>query len=190
MAVAVFFGTFFLFVTYAVRLKARGVKVGEFVKTLWPLVKENYLIGSAIEAVPYNVRYCASRFGFSRGRLEKELPVMAQTNLDGNCFIIMLLAVLYIALTNASASWLNIAVIALIVLFLSCGAPNQPGSILIGMLIIFAYLNSDVAVSMALFFELLCGGLQNITNVISGVVMVAENEATERNRSSSAPGEY
>ena len=101
---------------------------------------------------------------------------MAQTNLDGNCFIIMLLAMFSIFITNSEVSWLNVVVVGLIVLFLSCGAPNQPGSILIGMLIVFAYLNIDGGVSMALCFELFCGSLQNIINVISGVVTVTESE--------------
>ncbi|MBQ3328852.1 MAG: cation:dicarboxylase symporter family transporter [Eggerthellaceae bacterium] len=172
----VFVCTLFLLATYAVRLKACGIGVRDFVKKLWPLLKENFAIGSVIEAAPYNVRYCARVFGFSRERLEKELPVMAQTNLDGNCFIIMLLAMFSIFITNSEVSWLNVVVVGLIVLFLSCGAPNQPGSILIGMLIVFAYLNIDGGVSMALCFELFCGSLQNIINVISGVVTVTESE--------------
>ena len=180
LAIVVFVCTVPLLATYALRLKVHGVHVREFVKKLRPLVRENFAIGSVIDAVPYNTRYCAKVFGFSRERLEKELPVLAQTSLDGNCFILMLLATICIFISNSSVSWLNIAVTAFIVLFLSFGAPNQPGSILIGMLIILTYLNSSVAISMALCFELFCGGLQNIVNVISSVVTVAENESRDK----------
>ena len=166
-----------LLITYAVRLKARGVRVMEFARKLWPLVKENFMIGSVIDAVPYNTRYCAKVYGFPRERIEKELAVLAQTSLDGNCFILMLLSTIFIFVANCPVSWLDIAVIALIVLFLSFGAPNQPGSILIGMLMILTYLNISAAISMALCFELFCGGLQNILNVISSVVTVAERES-------------
>ncbi|HAM16609.1 MAG TPA: hypothetical protein DCP91_12295, partial [Eggerthellaceae bacterium] len=69
---------------------------------------------------------------------------------------------------------------AFIVMFLSFGAPNQPGSILIGMLVVLTYLNSEAAISLALCFELFCGSLQNILNVISGVVTVAKNERREK----------
>lgn len=179
IVLVVFVCTVPLLITYAIRLKAHGIPVRDFAKKLWPLVKENFVIGSVIDAVPYNTRYCVKVFGLSRERLEKELPVLAQTNLDGNCFILMLLAAIYISIANCEVSWFNIAVIALIVLFLSFGAPNQPGSILIGMLIILTYLKSDSIVSMALCFELFCGGLQNILNVISSVVAVAENECRE-----------
>ena len=97
-------------------------------------------------------------------------------------FIIMLTAMFYIAMSNTEVSVLNIIVIAIIVLFLSFGAPNQPGSILIGTMIVFAYLNVNDTVALALFFELFCGGLQNIINVISSIVSVAEHEAKDAKR--------
>ena len=173
----VFLCTLFLLASYVIRLKVSGYKIRDFIKKIKPLLMKNVKIGSVIDAMPYNIRYCAKHFGFSRERLEKDLPVMAQTNLDGNCFIIMLLAVFYIFITNSPVAWFNIAGIGVIVLFLSFGEPNQPGSILIGMMIVFAYLDSESAISMAMCFELFCGSLQNVLNVISGIVTVAENEA-------------
>ena len=182
IGVIAFASTIPLLALYALRLKARGVRIGEFIRTIWPLVKENYVIGSVIDAVPYNNRYCVKHLGIPRERLRKELPILAQTSLDGNCFILMLLASIYIFVANCEVSWLNIAVIALIVMFLSFGAPNQPGSILIGMLVILTYLHSDIAISLAICFELFCGGLQNILNVISSVTTVTENERAEEKR--------
>ncbi|MGI6220415.1 MAG: dicarboxylate/amino acid:cation symporter [Coriobacteriales bacterium] len=179
IAVIVFVCTVPVLIVYALKLRVRGIPLREFIGKLWPLVKENIAIGSVIDAVPFNTQYCEKNLGIKRQRLEKELPVLAQTSLDGNCFILMLLATIYIFIANCDVSWINIAVIAIIVLFLSFGAPNQPGSILIGMLIILAYLHSDIAVSLAPCFELFCGGLQNILNVISSVVTVAENECRE-----------
>ncbi len=164
---------------YALRIKARGVHILQFTKKLWPLVKENFAIGSIIDAVPYNTRYCIKNYGIPRERLDRELPILAQVSLDGNCFILMLLATIYIFVANCEVSWFHIGIVALIVLFLSFGAPNQPGSILIGMLVILTYLNSDSIISLALCFELFCGGLQNILNVISAVVTVAEDECRE-----------
>jgi len=182
IAAIVFVCTIPVLAVYALNLKAHGIAVWEFARKIWPLVKENIAIGSIIDAVPYNTNYCEKNLQISRGRLEKELPILAQASLDGNCFILMLLATIYIFVANCEVSWFNIVVIAGIVMFLSFGAPNQPGSILIGMLIILAYLNSDIVVALALSFELFCGGLQNILNVISSVVTVAGNERRESGR--------
>ena len=182
IVIVVFVCTLPLLVVYALGLKARGIPVLKFVRKLLPLLKENLAIGSVIDAVPYNTRYCERHLDIPRARLEKELPVLAQASLDGNCFILMLLATIYIFVANCDVTWLNVAVIALIAIFLSFGAPNQPGSILIGMLVILTYLHSDAAISLALCFELFCGSLQNILNVISSVVTVAENECSEEKR--------
>ena len=182
IAADVFLCAAFLLVIYALRLKAKGIRVREFARKAWPLVKENFKIGSVIDAVPYNVRYCVKNFGFSRERLEKELPVMAQTNLDGNCYVLMFIAVAYILYSSNEGSWLSVVVIGLIVLFMSSGSPNQPGSILIGILIVSTYLASQADIQMALCFELFCGGLQNILNVISSVVAVTENASAEERR--------
>ena len=180
----VFVCTVPLLAFYALVLKVHGIPVMKFARTLWPLLKENFSIGSVIDAVPFNTRYCERHFGVPRKRLGKELPMLAQVCLDGNCFILMLLAAIYIFVANCEVSWINIVVIGLIVMFLSFGAPNQPGSILIGMLVILTYLNSDTAVSLALCFELFCGPLQNILNVISSVVTVVVRQQGSRNEPS------
>ncbi len=179
IAADVFLCALFLLAVYAIRLKAKGIRVREFAKKIWPLVKENFKRGSVIDAVPYNVRYCVDNLGFSRSRLEKELPVLAQTNLDGNSYVLMFIAVAYILFSGSGASWLSIVVVGLIVLFLSSGSPNQPGSILIGILIVSTYLVSTADIQLALCFELFCGGLQNIINVISGMVAITENASAE-----------
>ena len=164
-----------LFATYAIRLKAKGVKIGSFVKNLLPLLRENGAIGSAIDAAPYNIRYCVKHYGMDRSRLSRTLPLLAQINRDGNCFLLILIAALYIFATGMEASTANIAVIAVMALFLSFGAPNQPGSILIGTLFIVNYLDSFDMICMAIYMEVFLGGLQNIINVVGDIVMATED---------------
>ena len=69
--------------------------------------------------------------------------------------------------------------ITMLVLVLSCGAPNQPGSILLGTLFVIMYLNSNEMLCVAFFLEVFLGSVQNIVNVISSVVTAAEEEAAQ-----------
>ena len=167
---------FVLLATYAIRLKAKGIKVGPFVKTLKPLLRENRIIGSAIDAAPYNVRYCVKHYGMNRGRVSRILSLLAQINCDANCFLLMLIAMLYVFSLGIEVTWVNVAVIAIMAVFLSFGAPNQPGTMLIGTLIILNYLNTYDMICVAIYLEVFLGGLQNITNVIGDIVMAAEEE--------------
>ena len=170
---AIYIGLLLLFATYAIRLRRHGVKVVPFVRTLIPLLAENYRIGSAMNAAPYNIRYCARNFKMDRKMLENDIPVLAEINLDGNCFILMSLALIFIFMTDMKVAWAILIVLGLLVLFLSYGAPNQPGSILIGTLLITMYLNSFEVVCIAIFAEAFLGSAQNLINVIGDIVIVA-----------------
>ncbi len=169
-------GLIVMFAFYLLRLLIAGVKPGPFLKKLPPLIWENMKINSAIDAVPYNTRYCARVYGFDRKRLSEKLPILAQVNLDGNCFLIMMIAMLLIFTMGIGATWVQILVIAILVLFLSIGAPGQPGSILIGTLIILYYLKAESLISIAIYAEVFTGALQNMVNVIGDIVTVAIEE--------------
>ena len=168
-----------LLASYAIRLRAHGIQVIQFVRELLPLIRENLKIGSAIDAIPFNVRYCARTYGMNRNRLEQSLPVLAQINLDGNCFILMLLALVFVFLTGTDVTWLNFAGIAVLVLFLSFGTPNQPGGILIGTLIITAYLGSYQVLCMAIYAEAFLRSSLGIVNIIGDIVTVAIEQRIE-----------
>ena len=161
---------------YLARLIIGRVNVRSFVRHLPALMWENFKINSAIDAVPFNIRYCSRKYGFSVRRLSEKLPILAQTNQDGNCYLITLIAMIFIFLLGINVSWLQIVGIAMLVLFLSVGAPNQPGSIVIGMLIITLYLQADELISIAIFAEVFFGSIQNIINVIGDIVTVAIEE--------------
>lgn len=172
----IFIGLCCLFASYAIRLRTRGIRVIPFARKLAPLLRENFAIGSAIEATPFNIRYCVRAFGMRRSELESDMPVLAQINLDGNCFIITMVTLLFMFVSSTEASWLNLAGLAMLVLFLSFGAPNQPGSILIALLIVITYLHSPGMICMAIYSEALLADALNIVNVIGDIVTMAIEE--------------
>ena len=161
---------------YLIRLLIGGVKIVPFIKKFPPLLWENYKINSAIDALPFNIRYCWREYGFNRERISSKLPILAQTNQDGNCYLIMLTSMIFIFMMGIHVSLLQIIGIAVLVLFLSIGAPNQPGSILIGMLIITFYLQANELVVVAIYAEVFFGALQNMINVAGDIVTVAIEE--------------
>ena len=169
-------GVLFLFGSYAIRLRIGGVKVVPFVKKIVPLVRENFKIDSVLEAVPLNIRYCARNFGLSREKLEKNMPVLAQINLDGNCLLVTLASLTFLFAAGTDVTWEDYAIMALLVVFLSLGAPNQPGSLIISLLIITNYFHMDGMVDVTIFMEVLLGSALNIINVIGDVVMAMDLE--------------
>lgn len=165
-----------LIATYAIRIRAKGVDVRAFVKKLLPLLRENIATNSAIDAVPYNIRFCARNFGMDRKNLSTKLPILTQLSLDGNCFLLMFIAMLCVFMIGATLHWTSIVAIAALVMFLELGAPNQPGGILVGTLIIITYINVPDLLRMAIYLEVLLGSAQNLINVISNIVTIVEDE--------------
>ena len=165
---------------YLIRLLIGGVKIVPFIKKFPPLLWENYKINSAIDALPFNIRYCSREYGFDRTRISAKLPILAQTNQDGNCYLIMLITMIFINLLGINVSLLQILGIVVLVLFLSIGAPNQPGSILIGMLIITYYLQANELILVAIYAEVFFGALQNAINVVGDIVTIAIEEQKSR----------
>ncbi len=161
---------------YIIRLLIGGVKLRPFFKHLPILMKENYKIGSVIDAVPFNIRYCVKNYGMDRKRITDKFSILAQINLDGNCYLIMLMGMLFVFMMVTQASWFHVIVIGIMVVFLSFGAPNQPGSILIGTLIIALFLKADVLIPTAVYLEVFFGAIQNLINVLGDVVTVAIEE--------------
>ena len=161
---------------YLIRLLIGGVEIRTFLKHLPKLILENKRINSAIDAVPFNIRYCTRYYGMDRKWLSDRLPLLAQINLDGNCYLITLCTMLFIFLLGMEISWVQIVVILVLIVFLSFGSPNQPGSLLIGMLIITMYLHADGMITVAIFSEVLFGHIQNLINVIGDIVTVAIEE--------------
>jgi Na+/H+-dicarboxylate symporter len=176
----------FLILYYGVRLKKTGTPVLAFLKKTWPLFCENYKIASALDAAPYNIRYCSRVFHLERKNLELSIRVLAQLNLDGNCFFLTFISLILMFFSNTDVSWVNIVLIAVLVFFLSLGAPNQPGSVLIGITIILAYMNARNLIPLAIICEAAFGGLLNLINITGDIITAIEESPLEK-RTGQAP---
>lgn len=102
------------------------------------------------------------------------IPVLAQINLNGNCFIITYISLVIMLASRTEVAWVDIALIALLVFFLSLGAPNQPGSCLIGILIILKYMDASNLIPLAIYSEVVFGSLLDLTNVTGDIVTATE----------------
>lgn len=167
---------------YLIRLKIGGVRLKPFLCGLPPLLLENIRINSAIDALPFNIRYCVRHYGMDRKRLERALPALSQTMFDGNCYFLMAIAIFIAFDTGVNFTWYGLLILVFLVVFLSLGAPNQPGGILVGTLILFTHLLSDrgydyaIIMFVAVFFEAAFGVFQNLLNVMGDIVTVAIEE--------------
>ena len=178
-------GTAGLALFYLIRLVLAGVRLKPFLQKLPPLLLENCRINSSLDAVPFNIRYCARHYGMNRKLLESSLPFLAQIVFDGNCFLLTSVAMFLAFNAGAEITWYNTLVSAILVFFLSLGAPNQPGSMLIGTMILLQYQGYEGSSYMfiAILFEAALGIVQNLINVVGDIVTVAIEDHQLKNNS-------
>lgn len=176
MLVAVILSLPLLFITYMVRLRIHGIRGFRFLEKVFPVYRENNHIASALDAVPFNIRYCVRTFKMDLHRLQTSMPLMAQINLDGNCYILTMVGLMVITLSGERVSVIDVVTLAMLVFFLSLGAPNQPGSLLIGMMLFINYWNALDMVSLAICCEVFLGSVLNLINITGDVVAIAIKE--------------
>ena len=80
---------------------------------------------------------------------------------------------LIMMISGTPLSFQNVAAVSVLGFFLSMGAPNQPGSVLVGLLMLMTFLNLDDLVPVAIYCEVVFGSLLNMINVLGDVVTVA-----------------
>ena len=113
-------------------------------------------------------------------KLEGALPILAQVNLDGNCYVITLISVLVLLQNGIYPKWFEIAMIGILIFVLSLGAPNQPGSCLIGFTTVLAYLQTYSLLHMVIISEVMYGSMINLINVTGDLVTVAIENADRK----------
>ena len=91
--------------------------------------------------------------------------------------------------TGVNFTWYGLLILVFLVVFLSLGAPNQPGSILVGTMILLKHLASEQfgysfasLMYVAVFFEAAFGVFQNLLNVMGDIVTVAIEEQSGRRK--------
>ena len=158
-------------------LKTKGVKIVQFIKDCLPMIAENFAINSSIDAVPFNTRFCNSVFKIKKHFLDTELPVLAQISLCGNCLIITLFSLTSARYFGISLSPTQVLIVGFLVLALSVGAPNQPGSVFIGMAILFTYFQVPVeGMVIIVLQEIVLGRFATLLNTVSDIITVYSHE--------------
>ena len=106
-----------------------------------------------------------------------ELPIYAEVSMGGNCFIISLVSMMLYQYAGMDLSFVDILVIVILVLGLSLGAPNQAGSILIGLMIMIKFVNIEAAfmctvIYCEVFFSRVVSALNAMSDISSEIIDV------------------
>lgn len=153
-----------------------------FFKKYVPAMKNIFLKGSSVAAIPINMRISRRQLGVPRNICSFSIPLGATINMDGNCMCLTIISLFFARLYGVPLGTNEIFVLLLLVLILSLGAPIVPGTLILCMVTLLSQMNIDIGVVSLIIginfvLEMLLGMVNSVGNVVVAL-MVARREGS------------
>lgn len=122
-----------------------------FIKKYAPMMKETFILGSGLAALPKTMRCCKNSLGISPKVYSFSIPFGASFNMDGNCIYLTIAGLFIARLCGVQFSSSQIVPLFFTVLILSIGAPITPGTTIVCLTIILNQLGISLTAVSVLF---------------------------------------
>ena len=151
-----------------------------FLKKYSPLMKETFILGSGLSALPKTMRCCKNSLGISPKVYSFSIPFGASFNMDGNCVYLTIAGLFIARLCGIEFNNSQILPLVFTVLILSIGAPITPGTTIICLTIILNQMGVSLAAVSVLFginavVEMFLG-MSNTTGDVAVSLAIARTE--------------
>ena len=160
---------------YGITLLCADISPLQFWKNHKTIIIENFKIGSNIGALPYNKRALKSKYKnrITDEFLQNALDLGVLMNMDGNCVTIAAYSSFVMLAAGIYTDTTQLMVLSLIILLISFGAPNEPGSFMVCTAILIAYLGIDpTAITTIIFIEAFFGKFYSFVNSLGDLVAI------------------
>ena len=183
LLLSIILGCLLICILYCVSLYCNGISPNDFFKKMKKTFGEVFLIGSSIDAVPITIKDCARNLNFPKRPLEVSIQLGAHVNMDGTCVSEMILFLVLAEVSGVHLSGVEVVVLGLLILAVTLGAPNQPGSLTVASFVILPQLGlSTDYVTTVLLVEIATSRILAMSNVIGDVVCATIVGERERRR--------
>lgn len=151
-----------------------------FIKKYFPTMKEIFILGSGIAALPKTMRCCKNSFGISPKVYSFSIPFGANFNMDGNCIYLSIAGLFIARLCGMQLASSQVLPLIFTVLILSIGAPIAPGTAIVCLTVILNQMGVSLGAVSVLFgvnavIEMLTG-MSNTMGDIAVSLAIARSE--------------
>lgn len=122
-----------------------------FLKKYYPTMKETFILGSGLAALPKTMRCCKNSLGISPKVYSFAIPFGANFNMDGNCVYLSIASLFVARLCGLEFTANEVLPLMFMVLILSVGAPIVPGTAIICLTVILNQIGVSLAAVSVLF---------------------------------------
>lgn len=151
-----------------------------FIKKYAPTMKETFVLGSGISAMPKTMRCCKNALGISHKVYSFSIPFGASFNMDGNCVYLSVAGLFIARLCGIDFASSEIIPLIFTVFVLSIGAPIAPGTAIICLTVILNQMGvSLTALSVVLGVNAVIEMLTGMSNTMGDVAISLAIARTE-----------
>lgn len=159
---------------------AAGVNPVTFARKCIPIMREAFVAGGSVAAIPKTVRTCKNSLGISPRISSFSIPLGAIVNVDGNCIYLAVAGLFLARICGVDILGTNLIPIMITVLVLSLGAPLAPGSVNICLTVLLSEMGVSLgAISLIVGINAIAEMLLAASNVVGDVAIsltVAKSE--------------
>jgi Na+/H+-dicarboxylate symporter len=153
-----------------------------FFRKYVPNLKNIFLKGSAVAAIPLNMRICRRQLGVPKSICSFSIPLGATINMDGNCMCLTIISLFFVRISGIAFGMNEMVVLMLLVVILSLGAPIAPGTLILCLVTLMSQIGIDISmISMVIginfILEMLLGMVNSVGDAIVAL-LVARREET------------
>lgn len=153
-----------------------------FLRKFLPIMKDIFLKGSSLAAIPLTLRFCKRQLGIPQNVSSFVIPLGATINMDGTCVCLSIVSLFFARICGVTLTGSDIAILLFMVFVLSLGAPIAPGTIILCMATIFSQMGISLEgisflIGLNFILEMLLGMINSMGDVVIALD-VARREGT------------
>ena len=153
-----------------------------FLRKFIPIMKDIFLKGSSLAAIPLTMRFCKRQLGIPQNVSSFVIPLGATINMDGTCVCLSILTLFFARIYGITLSISDISILLFMIFILSLGAPIAPGTIILCMATLFNQMGLSLEgisflIGLNFILEMLLGMINSMGDVVIALA-VAKREGT------------
>lgn len=151
-----------------------------FLKKYGPDMKDTFILGSGIAAIPNTIRACKVKLGISPKVYSFSIPFGAIANMDGNCVYLAITGLFLARMCGIELFGSDMISVIFAIVVLSVGAPIAPGSALLCLFVLLTQMGvslemTSLIMGVNFFIEMLLG-MSNTVGDVAISLVVAKSE--------------
>ena len=155
---------------------ATGLSPITFMSKYSQTMKNTFLKGSGVAAIPMTMRVCRRRLGVPQHISSFSIPLGATINMVGNCICLVISCLYFTHVCGVALDMEGLLILFFLVLVLSLGAPIAPGTLILCLITLLAQLGIDTSIisliiGINFILEMLIGMVNTVGDVIVALIV-------------------